>query len=485
MVYAALQRIEATECSSNEVPGSDPTRSSRRSVPAGWERCTRRRTRGWTGWWQSRCWRGATPRTRRCGSASSARRGRSRRCRIPRSARCYDVGEHEGTHFLVMEYLEGRDAGRASGARAAAAGGRRSSSARQIAVALAAAHGRGIVHRDLKPGNVMLTKSGPKLLDFGLAKLHAASHGLVDAGVPRDGLGAADGAGHAARDVAVHGTGAARRARGGRAQRHLRVRLRAVRDGVGDRRRSREEPGERDRRDPARGAGPLGLDAAVDPPALDRLIRTCLAKDPSERWQSAQDVCLQLKATAEGGLDPRRGEGTPHRRVWWPWLVAGVALTVAAAALLRTRAPSLPVAPPIRFTVAPPEGGDFGYRFEGAFLAISPNGSQLVYVATDSQHGQRLWLRSLGALEAATLAGDGRRNLGVLFARRALGRFLRGGQVEAARTPRRCSGRGLHSRRRRWQEPERGAAEATSYSQESRVRRSSACPLRAEALRPR
>ena len=73
-----------------------------------------------------------------------------------------------------------RDARRAARPRALCRSRRRSSSASEIAVALAAAHDRGIVHRDLKPGNVMLTKGGPKLLDFGLAKLHAASHGILD-----------------------------------------------------------------------------------------------------------------------------------------------------------------------------------------------------------------------------------------------------------------------------------------------------------------
>jgi serine/threonine protein kinase len=90
----------------------------------------------------------------------------------------HDVGEQDGTSFLVMQYLEGEtlEARLKKGARSLA-------QARQVAVqiadALAAAHKAGIVHRDLKPGNVMLTKSGAKLLDFGLAKTGAPVIGGV------------------------------------------------------------------------------------------------------------------------------------------------------------------------------------------------------------------------------------------------------------------------------------------------------------------
>ena len=93
----------------------------------------------------------------------------------PNICTLFDVGEHDGRHFLVMEYLEGETlAGRL--ARGPLPVRDAVAIARQIAAALAAAHEAGIVHRDLKPGNVMLTRAGAKLLDFGLARLHAASH---------------------------------------------------------------------------------------------------------------------------------------------------------------------------------------------------------------------------------------------------------------------------------------------------------------------
>ena len=87
----------------------------------------------------------------------------------PNICALFDVGEQDGTAFLVMQYLEGETLatrllrGAMSLADALRTG-------REIADALAQAHRAGIVHRDLKPGNVMLTKSGAKLLDFGLAR---------------------------------------------------------------------------------------------------------------------------------------------------------------------------------------------------------------------------------------------------------------------------------------------------------------------------
>ena len=130
----------------------------------------------------------------------------------------------------------------------------------EIADALDKAHRQGIVHRDLKPGNVMITKSGVKLLDFGLAKAMAAASADVGPDVSADGDGQPgpepDAGRDDPRDVPVHGAGAARRQGGRRADGHLRVRLRALRDGDGEEGIFRGEPGLADLLDHEGGAGP-------------------------------------------------------------------------------------------------------------------------------------------------------------------------------------------------------------------------------------
>src|ERR1700680_3301487 len=87
----------------------------------------------------------------------------------PHICQLYDIGSQDGTDYLVMEFLEGETLAERLGAGALPVNdvGR---IGEETAEALAVAHREGIAHRDLKPGNVMLTRSGAKLMDFGLAK---------------------------------------------------------------------------------------------------------------------------------------------------------------------------------------------------------------------------------------------------------------------------------------------------------------------------
>ena len=206
----------------------------------------------------------------------------------------------------------------------------------EIADALDKAHRQGIVHRDLKPGNVMLTKSGVKLLDFGLAKgagsrvrRDSSSRALPTAGRrlsrararfsarsstwPRSSSKGSEA--DARTDIFALGavlyemaTGA--KAFAGTSQASL---IGAI---------LRDTP------------RPISDFAPVTPPALDRIVRTCLAKDPEDRWQTARDVSRQLREVEKEPFPATPAAATgPRRSRWWavPWAVALIALALAAA----------------------------------------------------------------------------------------------------------------------------------------------------------
>ena len=152
---------------------------------------------------------------------------------------------------------------------------------------------------------------------------------------------------------------------------------------------------------------PVSSIQPVSPAAFDRLVRTCIAKDPTGRWQSAHDVGLQLQSIGERASLPHAetaGAPRPRRAPWLPWAIAAVVAAIAGAALMRPQAPRLP-APVVRFGVAPPEHGAFGYSVAGRFIAVSPDGSQIGYVASDAQAGYRIWVRPLSVLEARPIPG--------------------------------------------------------------------------------
>jgi Tol biopolymer transport system component/predicted Ser/Thr protein kinase len=324
----------------------------------------------------------------------------------PHICALYDVGNQDGVEYLVMEYLEGETLSErlVKGALPLEQTLRHGT---EIAHALDKAHRQGIVHRDLKPGNVMLTKSGVKLLDFGLAKAivpetpaeNLTSAPTTGADLTREGtvLGTVsymapeqiEGRRADARtDIFAFGAllyemAAGSRAFSGTSQASI---LSAI---------LRDEP------------APVSSAASLFPPALDRLIRTCLAKDPGQRWQSAHDVGLQLRAISEGSAVSGAGKVIPHsvRARFLPWLAAGIAVAVAEGALWLSRAPRVQPPRTIRFAVPPPANGAFSFFYEISFLAASPDGLRLAYVASDSQGGQRIYLRPLSAAEARPIPG--------------------------------------------------------------------------------
>ena len=268
----------------------------------------------------------------------------------------YDVGPD----YLVMEYVEGRPPkGPLPETEAVRIG-------IEIAAALDAAHRRGIVHRDLKPGNILVSKSGVKLLDFGLAKLHAAEPRAISETTltqPLTGEGAVLGTPQYMAPEQVEGKPADARTdifAFGCVLYEMLTGRRAF-----------------------EGKSPASVAAAIlagEPPrihelqpmtspALERVVKTCLAKDPDDRWQSARDLMHALQGVRESAGVPAAGR--PHARAGW--IAAGV-LLIAAAALgyvaLR-RAPE--AARPVRFSIMAPENATL---YEPR---VSPDGERIAF----------------------------------------------------------------------------------------------------------
>jgi Tol biopolymer transport system component len=325
----------------------------------------------------------------------------------PHICALYDVGNQDGVEYLVMELLEGETLAQRLGRgpcpldQTLRFGG-------QIASALEAAHRKGIVHRDLKPSNVMLTRAGVKLLDFGLAKA------LVPAATMESFTSAPTAANDMTQPGMVLGTVpymAPEQLQGGESG--TRGDVFALGAVLYEMATGRKAFG---------GASPVSIMSAIltsEPPAvsslqpanpasLDRLVRTCLAKDPDDRWQTARDVELQLTSIAQEQSAPREGLHAPlavrSRRRWLPWLVSAAALLVAAVATMRKGGPA-PAPRVIRFAVAPPPNGAFAYSVEADYFAVSPDGSQLAYIAMEPEGGQRIFLRPLASLDARPVAG--------------------------------------------------------------------------------
>lgn len=314
----------------------------------------------------------------------------------------YDVGVDRGTSFLVMQYLEGETLA-ARIQRGALAVSEALKIGIEIAGALDKAHRAGIVHRDLKPGNVMLTKSGAKLLDFGLAKANAVSRDGMTVGpttpVSITAQGMILGTFQYMAPEQVEGQDADARtdlfAFG--AVLYEMVTGRPAFQG----KTQASLVGSILRDDPL-----LTFDLGpTAPPALARIIRTCLAKNPDDRFQTAHDIALQLQWILEGGS----GVGVPapvpvsaprRERSWLPWSVAGLAVIAAAALAFVTATRT--TAPPrlVRFEVANPEG-----TINVGAPRLSPDGRYLAFNATDSSGNTRIWLRQLNSLTAQPLAG--------------------------------------------------------------------------------
>ena len=151
---------------------------------------------------------------------------------------------------------------------------------------------------------------------------------------------------------------------------------------------------------------PVSAVAPASPPSLDRLIRICLAKDPDDRWQTARDVELNLRAIQDDS-----SASVPGPSALSPRPVRLVALDAGRRAGRRRHGPRPsrgrarnPAPRAIRFLVPPPPDSTFFSSVEAPLFSLSPDGSQLAFVAASSK-GRKIWLRPLSALEARALPG--------------------------------------------------------------------------------
>lgn len=326
----------------------------------------------------------------------------------PHICTLHDIGRQEigsgQVDYIVMEHLDGETLAGRLGRGALPLSGALSI-AIEVTDALAAAHRVGITHRDLKPGNVMLTKSGAKLLDFGLAKVEGQGiRALADdstlTGIQSDLT-------TPGTILGTFGYMAPEQVEG----RHIDARADIFAFGAllyemltgqrafGGRTRASVIAAILDREPPA-----LMSVRPQTPPALNRLVRRCLVKDPDERWQSAHDLREELKWIAAEAIEGKAAGSTappvrPDPRPPYAWIVAAVfllaTLALGTALLLRPAAPSLPL---LRLDVnTPPTADPFSF-------ALSPDGRQLAFVALDGG-ASKLWLRSLDQMAARPLEG--------------------------------------------------------------------------------
>ena len=308
----------------------------------------------------------------------------------------YDVGSQDGVDYLVMECFEGEtlvkrlEKGALSLEQVLKYG-------MQIADALDKAHRNGVVHRDLKPGNIMLTSTGAKLLDFGLAKPTAPLSSAVTLtaatrnspvtvqgtivgtfqymspeqieGKELDGRSDIFSLGAVLYEMVT-----GQRAFQGKSQLSVASAI------------LEKEP------EPVSNVKPM------TPPALDHAIRRALAKEVERRWQSAADLAGELQWIAEAGS--QAGVPAPlvsHRKVrerlaWSVAAVLAVCLAPVAFLYLREKPPAPPA--PVRFQIPPPEKSGIEY------FKLSPDGRLLAFTAD-----RRLWIRSLDTLQALPLLG--------------------------------------------------------------------------------
>jgi Tol biopolymer transport system component len=305
----------------------------------------------------------------------------------------YDVGKQEGADYLVLEYLEGETLG-ARLRKGPLPTEQVLKYGAQIADALDKAHRHGVVHRDLKPDNVMLLKSGVKLLDFGLAKPLATPVGMSSsiaatmthsplttegtlvgtfqymAPEQLEGREADARSDIFALGCVLYEMSSGKRAFDGKSTASVVASI------------MNSEP------------APLTTVAPMTPPALEWATRKCMAKDPEDRWQSAVDLASELRWIQEGGS--RAGVPVPTsvrgRRKLLRWAVlAAVAIAGIGVGFLARRPPAAAV---MRVGLNLPRGTQIAASHAAV---LSPDGRRVAMMLADPQGKPRIWVRTLAS----------------------------------------------------------------------------------------
>lgn len=302
----------------------------------------------------------------------------------PHICQIYDVGPD----YLVMEYVEGQPL------KGPVAVNEALTIAGQILDALDAAHRKGITHRDLKPDNILVGKAGVKILDFGLAKMeqHDSTVADVVATKPLTAEGTVLGTLQYMSPEQIEGQEADARSDIFAFGLVLYELITGQRAFDGKTRTSLVASILKDQPRPLSELQPLS------PPALERVVATCLEKNPDKRWQSAREVKHALEWISSEAPAARVSAPTAPARQWlWP-NIAAVAILIAGVVAWALWPKHPAPAKVTRFQVPLPENSTFGQ-----YLSLSPDGRKLLFNTTRPDGG--LWVRDLDSLEARLIPG--------------------------------------------------------------------------------
>ena len=321
----------------------------------------------------------------------------------------HDVGHQDGIDYLVMECVEGETLARRL-EKGALPLEQVLKFGAQIGDALDKAHRNGVVHRDLKPGNIMLTPTGAKLLDFGLAKSAPPLADMASLTAPAA----------LAAPITAQGTilGTIQYMSPEQIEgRELDARSDIFSFGAvlyemltGQ----RAFPGKSQlsvvsaivEKEPA----PITTAKPMTPAALDRAIRRCLAKDPEDRWQTARDLAIELKWIGESGSQSAApalaGRRSPSRNsssmAWATALVLALAAIALGVAFVR-RAPT--PSPSLRLNAEIGIDANLYTNEQGSAAILSPDGTHIALLATAADQKRRIYIRSLDQLQATAISG--------------------------------------------------------------------------------